>query len=333
MLVSVVVPAYNAAETICQTLQSIIEQTHKELEIIVVDDGSSDATPSLVEEFCAVDARIKLIRQTNQGVAAARNAGWHAAKASLIAFIDADDLWDPRNIELQLACMQQAPPQVGLVYSHYVQIDPQNRVLPTCIQHAYRGQVMEYVLKSNFIGNCSSILVRREILRKTSGFDSRLRMAGATGCEDYLFYCRAVGYCEFEVVAQPLVGYRLLPNNMSSNLPRMLRSWLLVCREMSDLHPHYRQTLEDGLVFYAFQLIQTAFKRLEPLVIAQILFELYRQGYRREALLLMIRTLQAIATKIILWPYWRWKRITRKSKAPLPVRTFPLMRSEVGTTD
>src|SRR5579863_7666011 len=92
-LVTVVIPAYNAAHTIDETLRSARYQTHRNLEILVVDDGSKDATPEVVARHAVIDARIRLIVQENAGVAAARNRGIAEAKSDLIAPLDADDLW------------------------------------------------------------------------------------------------------------------------------------------------------------------------------------------------------------------------------------------------
>lgn len=104
-LVSVVIPAFNAEATIDETLCSVRSQSHERLEIIVVDDGSTDDTVAVAERHADRDPRITIIRQDNAGVAAARNAGWQAARAEFIAFIDADDLWAPGKIERQLQAM------------------------------------------------------------------------------------------------------------------------------------------------------------------------------------------------------------------------------------
>src|SRR5690348_12029992 len=101
-LVSVVIPAYNAAATLDETLRSVRSQTHRALEIIVVDDGSVDDTREIAGRHAAVDDRVQVVTQSNAGLAASRNAGWMRARSELIAFIDADDLWAPTKIERQL---------------------------------------------------------------------------------------------------------------------------------------------------------------------------------------------------------------------------------------
>src|SRR5689334_7548849 len=116
-MVSAVVPAYNAEATLRETLESVRSQTHERLEIIVVDDGSTDGTVAIVEAQQQIDPRIRLIRQKNAGVATARNAGAAAAKGAYLAPVDADDLWHPTKIERQLAAFAHAGPEVGLVYT------------------------------------------------------------------------------------------------------------------------------------------------------------------------------------------------------------------------
>lgn len=261
MQISVVVPAFNAGATLDKTLQSVLRQTHADLEVLVIDDGSTDDTRAIAERHQKSDPRVRVLSQKNAGVAAARNLGWQNASADLIAFIDADDLWRSRNLELQLECLRRAGPRTGLIYSNYLVIDREDRVaLPGRI-HRFEGSVLEAILRSNFVGNGSSILVRRDVLKRCSGFDSTLREKNAQGCEDYLFYCRAAACCEFGVVPQSLVGYRIVQSNMSSDRNRTLRSWMLVYEEMLQRHPDRRATLENGLSFFAFQQVQNALRQ------------------------------------------------------------------------
>ena len=101
-LVSVVMPAWNAEATIVEALRSVAAQTYRDLEIIIVDDGSTDATAALAKEFCASDPRARTVRRSNGGPAAARNLGIAEARGEWIALIDADDVWHPTKIEKQL---------------------------------------------------------------------------------------------------------------------------------------------------------------------------------------------------------------------------------------
>lgn len=263
-LVSVVIPAYNAASTIDRTLRSVRAQTHEHLEILVIDDGSQDDTAARAQRHADIDPRVTILPQANAGVAAARNNGWRRARADFIAFVDADDLWAPTKIERQLTALLAGGDRIGLVYTWYQLIDSEDRVLQHGGQPLHEGQVLGDIFSGNFIGNGSAALVRRQALVDARGFESGLRAADAQGCEDLLFYCRVAEQHEFAVIAEHLVGYRYLPDNMSSNLPRMLRSWMLVREEMAARHPEHRAALALGLRNYGGWLMFKALTTGQP---------------------------------------------------------------------
>jgi glycosyltransferase involved in cell wall biosynthesis len=258
-LVTVVIPTYNSEATIDETLTSARLQTHHNLEIIVVDDGSTDRTNAIALAHSRDDARVRVIRQANCGVAAARNKGWQAATSALIAFLDADDVWATSKIQRQLEVICSGGGKVGLVYTWYSDIDEQSRILRHPLQKAGRGGVLDLLLLGNFIGNGSSALVRRKVLEDVGGFDSCLREANAHGCEDYLFYFRAARKCEFDLVPDYLTGYRVLGHRMSSDRPRMLKSWLLVAAEMNLCCPERSKLVDLGLEYYVRSLLIDAF--------------------------------------------------------------------------
>lgn len=257
-LVSVVIPAYNAESTLDETLRSVRGQTHESLEIIVVDDGSADSTRTVAERHAATDARVQVLHQPNAGVAAARNAGWRHARSPFIAFVDADDLWAPTKIEKQLAALLAGGDRIGLVYCWFARIDHASRIVGLHDGPLWQGDVREPILRSNFIGNGSSVLMRREALVAAGGFDAGLQARGAHGCEDYLLYFRVAEACHFALVPERLVGYRHLPHNMSSNRPRMLRSWMLVHDEMIARRPEGADAAKQGVRNYANWLVDDA---------------------------------------------------------------------------
>ncbi len=250
-LVSVVIPAYNAAVTLAATLESARSQLHENLEIIVVDDGSTDDTLAIAREHATRDARIQTLSQQNAGLASARNAGWRQARSDLIAFLDADDLWAPTKIQLQLEALDAGGSRVGLVYCGSVRIDAAGVVQSYFPLEKAQGDVLEELFSRNFIGNGSVAMLTREALTYAGGFDSGLREAGAQGCEDYLLQCRVAERFHFATVPEHLVGYRFMPGNMSSDRPRMLRSWMLVVEEMRRRQPGRTAALLRGLRSYA----------------------------------------------------------------------------------
>lgn len=269
-LVSVVIPAYNAERWIDQTLVSVRGQTHRALDIVVVDDGSTDATADVARRHAAADPRIRVVSQGNAGVAAARNHGTRVARSDWIAFVDADDLWAPTKIARQLRSLAEMP-DAALSYCWFAFIDEAGAILDIPYQGKVEGDVLTRLFEGNFIGNGSSMLVRRDALERAGGFDSRLRAADAQGCEDYLLFCRIAEHAPFACVDAPLLGYRQLAGNMSSDQLRMVRSWRMVMAEMMQRHPQHHALLRRGLRHYVVWLARRAvfaraFRRLPPLL-------------------------------------------------------------------
>ncbi|CAN7634655.1 glycosyltransferase family 2 protein [Mesorhizobium sp. LjNodule214] len=227
-LVAVIIPAYNAEPFIERTLASVLAQTHRNIEIIVVDDGSTDGTASIVRRLSDGDGRIKLLQQKNGGVASARNAGMRASKGTFIAPVDADDLWHPTKLDKQLRVFAAAGNDLGLVYTLYRTIDADDMVITTPKRTHPNGWVFMQHLGQNFIGNGSSAMFRRDVLFEMGGYSSRLRESGAEGCEDFFIQQSIASKYRFGVVEEHLVGYRRTPGNMSADFVRMLISRRLV---------------------------------------------------------------------------------------------------------
>ncbi len=242
-LISVLIPAYNAAATIRETLESACAQTHSNLEIIVVDDGSSDATAELVADAAVNDPRIQLIRQSNAGVAAARNAAWNAAHGDWIAPLDADDLWHPSKLARQLSSAA-ANPDCQVVYCWSVDIDVQSQVTERRLQVCrFEGDVYAALVLDNFLGNSSTPLIRRRALDEAGGWDPSLSRANATGCEDWQLYLQLARTGRFALEPAFLVGYRQGDEAMSRNIPRMLRSHRMVMAQERAARPDIPQRL------------------------------------------------------------------------------------------
>ena len=263
-LVSVVMPAFNAAETLPETLMSVRNQTYKNLDLIVVDDGSIDDTAAIVRSHMVHDPRIRLVQKQNGGVASARNAGIHASKGQLVAFIDADDLWHPTKIAKQVAVLLSAGPSMALVYAPFRLIDTNGRVLGSQRRVGVDGWVLYCHFHANLVGNGSSILVRKAVLQALDGFDASLRAAGAEGCEDLLLQLRIAARYQFGEVPEYLVGYRRRPGSMSSDSEQMIKSGMLAVgialAECGDI-PHLSR--DAILVRYEWQRLRSAARRGE----------------------------------------------------------------------
>jgi hypothetical protein len=238
-LVSVVIPAYNASGTIDETIRSVRSQTHTNLEILIVDDGSHDNTADIVLRHATADSRVHLLRQRNLGVAAARNRGIEESRAEFIAPVDADDLWRRRKIEKQLAALHEGGHEVALVYNWYAVIDPNSRIIDETYRPQKAGRVLRCMCGGNLVGNGSSALIRKAAILEAGGYDSSLRARGAGGCEDLQLYFRIAERHLFALVPECLTGYRQTRTNMSSDVLQMLRSWEIVAEEMSSRCPEY----------------------------------------------------------------------------------------------
>ena len=144
------------------------------------------------------------------------------------------------------------------MYCWYALIDSRSVITGSWEGARCEGHVLASILAGNFIGNGSSALIRRQALIDANGFQSRLRAAGAEGCEDWLLYCRVAEKYHYTVVPEHLIGYRYLPHTMSSNRPRMLRSWLLAYDEMLASQPCHSDALQQSIRLYGGWLARNA---------------------------------------------------------------------------
>ena len=237
-LVSVVIPAYNAAAFIDETLASALNQTYRNLEVIVVDDGSSDNTAEIVAAVAARDSRVRLLRQPNRGVAAARNLGIEHSQGAFVAPLDADDLWSPDKIARQITAMHEAGPRVGMVYAWSLVIDVASRILPRSgTAYHYCGDVVPYLIMHNFIGNGSTPLLRRDAVLEMGGYDPSLKASGGEGAEDLMLYLNIAERYKVALVPAFLIGYRVGPFSMSNNAWQMNHGHDLVLETMQARHP------------------------------------------------------------------------------------------------
>ena len=236
-VVSVVIPAFNASRWIRSTLESASTQTLREIEIILVDDGSTDATFQIGEDFAKKDSRVRLIRITNGGVGEARNAGIRAARGKYIAPLDADDLWETEKLEMQVRRMEERGEQTGLVYcwSHY--IDGNGNHLGANFPAVFEGEARRAVILYNFIGNASVPLFRASALRESGLYLTRNEQRGAQGCEDWDLSIRIAEKHQVGVTRQSLVNYRQDESAMSSRAEGMARSFRIVMDQVRRRNP------------------------------------------------------------------------------------------------
>jgi O-antigen biosynthesis protein len=198
-LVSVVIPTYNRMGTIRRAIASVLAQDYAPLELIVVDDGSTDETCALVEAIA--DDRIRLVRQPNGGVGAARNRGINEARGGLIAFCDSDDEWLPGKLSAQVALFRAGSPRLGFVYSGIESLAADGTRSVHKAEH--RGWIYRDLLASNVVTGCGSTPVfRREALALVGGYDT-----GLPANEDYDLVLRVARFYEADCISRPCARY------------------------------------------------------------------------------------------------------------------------------
>ena len=223
--VSVIIPSYNSAAYLSDAIDSVLNQTVAPLEVIVVDDGSTDETAQILERH---RGRIVAITQENRGLSGARNRGIAAARGELIAFLDADDIWLPGKLEKQVACLAEHP-TAGMVHSELFWWDEQTgeRHRRDCRRHEFAGSCYkEFFLRAGIIP--STAIVRRECLEKVGDFDEAIRRPTT---QDYDLSLRIARDYEIAYVDEPLILYRLHESNASKQLLAMEEDILFVVRK------------------------------------------------------------------------------------------------------
>jgi glycosyltransferase involved in cell wall biosynthesis len=223
-LVSVVVPAYNAARTLPTTVRSVLGQTMEDLEVIVVDDGSSDNTVAVADSI--EDPRLRVVRRENGGASAARNSGIQEARGIWVAFLDSDDVWLPTKLDRQLAYVS-AHPDVHAVQTGAYFVDDDLKILHERRCNASRDALWETLLFRNLPSFPSTLLIRRSKLDEIGFFDTELEIL-----EDWEMAIRASRFCNLQSIEEPLSLYRTHPENRSLNLDIHVAPGLLVLERL-----------------------------------------------------------------------------------------------------
>src|SRR5919199_6245537 len=205
-LISVIIPAYNAEKTIKQTIESVLNQTFSDFEIIVINDGSEDSTLDIVSSI--PDPRIQVFSYPNAGPQKSRNRGWGNASGEYVSFLDADDLWTPDKLEAQLKALQENQ-KAAVAYSWTDYIDESSQLLKRGGYMTVNGDVFPQLLLIDFIANGSNPLIRRQALIEVGGFDESL-----TAAEDWDMWLRLAARYHFVAVPAPQILYRISMNSM-----------------------------------------------------------------------------------------------------------------------
>jgi glycosyltransferase involved in cell wall biosynthesis len=209
-LISVVIATYNMGCYLPFAIRSVLDQTYRNMEILVVDDGSTDDTSHTLEPFLD-DSRVRYYVQRNRGQAAAKNHGLGRSKGEYVAFLDADDMWAPDKLDLQFPLFSTSE-SVGVVYSRVSYIDETGRDLGIADNELFRGRVSGPLLIRNFIGFGTAV-VKKQCFERLGGFKENLRMG-----IDYDLWLRFSTQYEFEYIDRPLLRYRVWPGQISKNV-------------------------------------------------------------------------------------------------------------------
>lgn len=214
--VSVIIPVYNGELYLSETLDSVMKQTFTDWEIIVVNDGSTDKSLEIMEEYAALDERVRVISKPNGGVSSARNVAMNNAKGEYFSFVDADDMWVPEKLEKQIAFMDKNP-NIALIYSDIsILIDGNIRTQNMFLNRKFhKGHIFDQLFYFNFIST-PTVMLRKKIIEQHGNFSTRFR-----GIEDYDLWLRIADKNEIGYINERLAIYRIHANNTSGNYEKM----------------------------------------------------------------------------------------------------------------
>lgn len=238
-LVSVVVPAHNAEDTLRQTVQSVLAGTFADFELVIVDDGSADSTARVASDLAAADGRVRLVQRANGGLPAALNTGFAASSGTYIARLDADDLWHPEKLARQVAAARRQP-DAACLYTFFRYIDAQGRVLSDGPAQRFPPNALARGVHETLLGTGSSLLVRRAALEAVGGCEESPRT-----WEDLLLQLKLSASYPIAYVPEFLVGCRVRGDSLSRDQERMLAGWRELRARISELFPQVPQAVHD----------------------------------------------------------------------------------------
>lgn len=261
-LITVVIPVYNGEATVAATIDSVLEQTFTDLELLIIDDGCTDNTAAIVDRIS--DYRLRRLAYDNAGLAASRNRGLQEARGTYISFIDADDLWHPQKLEAQYQRLTH-PPEThanlrslyGVAYSWTDYIDESGNVLKPGSHLTLDGDALAHLLLADFLESGSNALVRTDAARAVGGFDESLPAA-----EDWDFFLKLARRHFFVCVPEAQVYYRVSASSMSSQLQQQEAACLTVLERAFSDAPQALQPLRSQSFANLYQYL--SYRALQP---------------------------------------------------------------------
>ena len=306
-LISVIIPAYNSGEFIAHAINSVLNQTFQNFEIIVVDDGSIDNTVNIIEELAINEKRICLVKQNHLGLAATRNKGIEFSKADLLAFLDSDDLWHKDKLFLQIKYLKRFP-EAGFVSCLSRVIDKSGEFTGLSCGDVLNGGVYKKVLERNGVSNGSTVLIKKKCFDLTGTFDTSLKY-----CEDWDMWIRLSRFFPLVTINKTLVGYRRCKNAMTRNYDELSKFGEIVLEKNfkldKDLTSYYfnyclaRQKLTVATICVLDWGFDEAWKYLSQ-AIRRNIFAVFAD-WKKIALLFIIVLSRFIPEKIYKFVLWR----------------------------
>lgn len=309
--ISVIIPVYNGQKTIKETIQSVLNQTFADWELIIVNDGSQDATLEIINSIN--DYRIKVFSYSNAGVSSSRNRGLDQARGEFISFLDADDLWTPDKLKEQLKALQENP-QSALAYSWTSWIDQSGQLLRQGGHITVNGRVYDKLLVRDFIESGSNPLIRKQALDKVGGFDCSI-----THGEDWEMWLRLAACYEFVAVSFPQVLYRVYPESASFDVLKMETGSLQIIERAFAQKPEIaylkRSILASRYKYLTFKALEGNLAQKNGLMAARFLWETLKNDLSllRQAKLMLIVVIK-IAIALFLPPQLTLKLLNAMKK-------------------
>ncbi|CAD0226083.1 glycosyltransferase [Planktothrix agardhii 1806] len=291
--ISVIIPVYNGEKTIQKTIESVLQQTWQDFELIVINDGSQDATLEILSSI--QDPRLRILSYSNAGLASSRNRGITEATGEYISFLDADDLWTPDKLEAQFQALEEHP-EAAVAYSWTDYIDQSSQFLHSGRHITINGNVYQHLLVNNFLENGSNPLIRKQALNQVGGFDSSINSVA-----DWDMWLRLAAGYQFVAVPLPQILYRVSARSMSSQIKNQERECLKVIEKAFKSAPESQQNLKclslSNLYKYlTFKAIEDSPSRQNAGIAAYCLWQYCK--YKPE-LLLKPKIIMSVTIKII----------------------------------
>lgn len=208
MLVTVIIPTYNSAQYLSAAVESVLQQTFKDFELLIIDDGSKDNTSELAKTF---SDKVRYIYQENAGVSEARNHGIKVSKGKYVAFLDADDTWLPTKLEKQIDALRNNS-EYKFCFSDFVGVNQNLQPIEMKRGRLVDSAIKDLLLRGNVVGSICTVLCERELFDKVGGFDPKLSQ-----CADWDMWIRIATLTDFLFIDEQLVTYRQHDSNMSRN--------------------------------------------------------------------------------------------------------------------